>query len=1103
MRISSLCCGRADVRLDGLTNGLNVLYGSPNSVKADLRNDVYTVLFGPPVGRESISTGGWIELTDGSRQVRVSRHREAGLFGSLNIEGDRHASADRWLSELTPEQFNAIFSVHFGDARSIGALADAAQRFGYREERQIDDKFIAEVEQRLSLDYPERSFDHQLVSLESQRRRLTADIEACETNCRTSVYDNAAEQSHVERRITDVEETIQRRSDELVETDHAIAELEPPLYEPTEPAPNWRSAIEADSVRALDAQIARLRHLQNDLSQRLATARDELATHPEAFQSPRVVLRRLEGQIGDIENELSREYPYHDRYRAHARGRVESMLTDIRNGLYDLCQELSRTEIDVRFDSIEDEVVQLESFRMSLARQTDQLIADRNALVDELEKFDDRFLSRTREEYVNCQCEFHSRNSVMKRHDSACTCTCNHCRTQYDLRTADHWRTFNALQSTRRELISQLDSLRAELTELNERRRELILSARPITIGPEADELRRELARVDAEIHSIHCMQSERTGARRVLDVLRSMREVESTNVVLDEASQWMERLTHGTLQRLQSHDDGHTVWASDKFGKQFSYEQLSLSSRDQVKLALAMACSAESDRRGLSAPLMLEDVFVHIEGEQMQTALETLNDFCSSGRQVLLLTTLGRVAGEARDLGVPVRSLQYGEYEYHVHGAGYRPVARAVAESTGAVRRREADRWTFEADENRRRRSTAWEASNDDNNSYGIGIYDESASSRSTVDRNGCHLSISDRITDAPFLEFVVARKLESLGIITVGDLMKANAEMLADRLPTEWEPQTRIRNWQSQASLMCDIPGIRSYDSRILVASGIRNARQIEELDPVELHRRVESFIETSEGKRLTLSGSDEEIARFRRWLDYARQSSTTRRNRTKSEIAQRASSTNGSRSSSGSSRSSSNSSRSSSSSSRSSSNSTRSNSNSRQSSRSSMSGAVREGRRQRATEERTTEPRFYLSRSDDVEQAPSIGSRTAERLAKVGIHTVDDLLNCDPVRIAARLKVRHIKAETIREWQEQASLVCRVPELRGHDAQFMVACGVNSVEELTATSASELFHLVDAFCDTKSGQRILRNGKRPTVEEASDWIRYGKQARSLAAA
>lgn len=1142
MRISSLCCGRADVRLDGLTDGLNVLYGSPNSVKADLRHDVYTVLFGPPTGRETRSAGGWIEFSDGGRPVKVSRHRKGGSFGSLHVENGSDSNVNRWLSDLTREQFNAFFSVHFGDARTIGWLVKAADQLGEQTEQKIDERFLAEVESRVEDELRHSTASHRLVDLEGRRQQLLAEIEAFEEWRLHDQHVDETEIAHVEHRIASVEHAIRVRTNEREDLDRAIAELDPPFYDTYQSTyPAYRTGYEAESIRALDEQIARLRRLEHDFNIRLEDARDEIdSRYSVSFHSPRVVLRRLESQIVDIEDELAREYPYYDSYRAHSRGRVESMLTDVRNGLYELCDELGRAENYDRRDSLATEVWRMEGFRTELQRQTERLVADRNALVDEMVRLDERFAWRYRTDSfhaanIDCQCEYHREWSLNRRAGLRGECSCERCRFTRESQLAAYWRAEDELKSSRRDVVQCLAALHDELAEWQERLRYLVDHARPAYRGPSIEELHRELAHVQSQIEATHRHEYERVGARRVLNVIRSMRNHQPANRVFEEASTLLARLTHNSLQDIDFHTADATLWVGDSSGKRFNYDQLSLAARDQVKLALALAGAAECDRRGVSAPIMLEDAFVHIEGEQARTAMKCIRDYCGSGRQALLLTTLGRVAGEARDLGVPVRSLQYGEYEYYVHGTGYRPIARAVNDSADRYRRRRdrtrvrnmnhfddlnydsaydrpIDSWPWREIHNAHRPTTvvnkSWQGRRIDRP---ISIYAEPVGEK-PADYNDRHLRASDRITDAPFLEFVVARKLESIGVETVGDLMNADANELSDRLPAEWGPSSRIRNWQSQARIMCAIPGIRSYDSRILVASGIRSPRQIHEMDPAELYRRVEEFINTPEGQRLSNSGSDQEIARFARWREAARQTTRSQRtNRESSRSSERNSSRDSNRSSNRRSRSSQHSSHSESSTSRERSRNRRERREKRERERTSRRKRSQRSREQREyetrlhtqREETDSGPRYYLSRSDDIERAPSIGPRTAERFYKVGVRTVDDLLNCNPQAIGDRINVRHITAEKIRDWQQQASLVCRVPFLRGHDAQFMVACDVNSVDELSSISASELFGRVDPFCDTKPGQRILRNGKRPTLEEVNDWITWGRSARSLSAA
>ncbi len=148
-------------------------------------------------------------------------------------------------------------------------------------------------------------------------------------------------------------------------------------------------------------------------------------------------------------------------------------------------------------------------------------------------------------------------------------------------------------------------------------------------------------------------------------------------------------------------------------------------------------------------------------------------------------------------------------------------------------------------------------------------------------------------------------------------------------------------------------------------------------------------------------------------------------------------------------------------------------------------------------------TREDRFFLSRSQPVVDAPSIGPKLAGRLKDIGIKTVDDLLEMDPADIAAELQSKHITDETVRQWQEQAALVCQVPGLRGHDAQILVGSGYRSVEELAAGEIGQMVGDVQKFLATPEAERMVRNAKMPERGEMVDWIRSAARARPLRAA
>lgn len=144
-----------------------------------------------------------------------------------------------------------------------------------------------------------------------------------------------------------------------------------------------------------------------------------------------------------------------------------------------------------------------------------------------------------------------------------------------------------------------------------------------------------------------------------------------------------------------------------------------------------------------------------------------------------------------------------------------------------------------------------------------------------------------------------------------------------------------------------------------------------------------------------------------------------------------------------------------------------------------------------------------KFHLSTDMELEAAPSIGPKTADRFAVHGIKTVEDFLTCDVDAISRKLGSGHFDADTLREWQDQASLMCDVPNLRGHDAQILTGIGIRNGEELARANARDLFEMVDEFCQTAAGQRILRSSKKPDLAEVGSWIVSAKKVRNSAKA
>ncbi len=140
----------------------------------------------------------------------------------------------------------------------------------------------------------------------------------------------------------------------------------------------------------------------------------------------------------------------------------------------------------------------------------------------------------------------------------------------------------------------------------------------------------------------------------------------------------------------------------------------------------------------------------------------------------------------------------------------------------------------------------------------------------------------------------------------------------------------------------------------------------------------------------------------------------------------------------------------------------------------------------------------PRIYLLASDDVERAPSIGPKMAERLYAQGVKTVADLFAANPEALAEALDVRQVSDETIVDWQDQSRLVSTIPGLRGTHAQLLVGAGYRSRDAVAAAAADKLCADVLSFAVSADGQRILRDGSPPDMERIKGWLTSARAAK-----
>jgi predicted flap endonuclease-1-like 5' DNA nuclease len=105
--------------------------------------------------------------------------------------------------------------------------------------------------------------------------------------------------------------------------------------------------------------------------------------------------------------------------------------------------------------------------------------------------------------------------------------------------------------------------------------------------------------------------------------------------------------------------------------------------------------------------------------------------------------------------------------------------------------------------------------------------------------------------VEKAPSIGPKTAKRLESLGVRTVADLLALQPEKSAALEARHISAQV-IRDWQAQATLACTVPGLRSREAQALVACGVRNADELADADSRELTEDIATWGLSDEGQR-----------------------------------------------------------------------------------------------------------------------------------------------------------------------------------------------------------------------------------------------------------
>lgn len=122
-----------------------------------------------------------------------------------------------------------------------------------------------------------------------------------------------------------------------------------------------------------------------------------------------------------------------------------------------------------------------------------------------------------------------------------------------------------------------------------------------------------------------------------------------------------------------------------------------------------------------------------------------------------------------------------------------------------------------------------------------------------------GTKLSRGSPVVDAPSIGPKTAKRLETVNIYTIGDLLDADVEETATALNVRYIKAKTLTDWQDQTRLMVDAPGLRVLDSQILVGAGIRNVDDLARASAKTVLNAATSFLDTPQGARVLWGGEN----------------------------------------------------------------------------------------------------------------------------------------------------------------------------------------------------------------------------------------------------
>jgi len=205
---------------------------------------------------------------------------------------------------------------------------------------------------------------------------------------------------------------------------------------------------------------------------------------------------------------------------------------------------------------------------------------------------------------------------------------------------------------------SELARLRSELASVHEQRGAASQLAQTLAADRQADKLRLERTTVQTQLEQAIHHWKILLVLGDLLEAVRRRYETDRQPQTLQQASQYLARLTDGHYPRVWMPLDRGGLLVDNERGSPLSLDVLSRGTREAVFLALRLALARSFAQRGAALPLILDDVLVNFDSRRVRLAAQVLCDFAREGHQVLMFTCHEHITAIFHAAGAVIRTL-------------------------------------------------------------------------------------------------------------------------------------------------------------------------------------------------------------------------------------------------------------------------------------------------------------------------------------------------------------------------------------------------------------------------------------------------------------